>query len=517
MCLLRQCRSKLELDRILRILAPVALWFATVVAGPCGEPGSFSYQWLCSRAKALSAGEYHPEKRPELPESLKKLSYDDYQAIRFVPTQGPWQNENLRFTFQFFHRGFIYHDPVRMHLVDQAGVRDFSFSPQQFEYPKEKAQVGLPPDLNFAGVRVLYPINAQDRQDEVVSFLGASYFRLIGAHQRYGASARGLAIDTAEPGGEEFPAFTDFWIEKPGALAVSVRVYALLDSPSAAGAYQFVISPGEITQMDVEATLFLRKDVKKIGVGALTSMFMIGENRTKLLPDFRPEVHDSDGLLIETEARDWLWRPLINPEKDHVVTPFPVVNLTGFGLLQRDRQFDHYQDLVGRYETRPSLWLEPRGDWGTGTVELVEIPSPVEYNDNMVAYWVPGTKTVRGQQLHWTYRLSASTVEPGKATLLRVGATRVSPEHDKTPTRFVVDFTNDPAVSIPADAAVETSVHASHGTVRNVVTEKNAVTGGWRSVFDLADPGSKPVELRLSLHQGKVPVSETWAYRYPSP
>ncbi|HTL16868.1 MAG TPA: glucan biosynthesis protein, partial [Patescibacteria group bacterium] len=448
--------------------------------------------------------------------SFKKLNYDDYQAIHFIPAQGPWQSEGLKFTFQFFHRGFIYPDPVRIQLVDGDRVRPFQFSPKQFEYPKKLADSALSNDVNFAGLRILYPLNSPDKQDEVAAFLGASYFRLVGAHQRYGASARGLAIDTAESSGEEFPRFTDFWIEKPGTLDGSMRLYALMDSPSVAGAYQFVVQPGEISQIEVEATVFLRKDVKKLGVAALTSMFLMGENRTHMIPDFRPEVHDSDGLLIRTE-QDWLWRPLRNPEKEHVVSTFAEPTIKGFGLLQRDRQFDHYQDLVSRYELRPGLWVEPRGNWGTGAVELVEIPSPVEYNDNMVAYWVPGNKAARGQEFHWTYRISACANDPQNAKLMRVEATRITPEHDKSPPRFVIDFGGDPASSPPANAQVETAVHVSHGTIRNVVSEKNPVTGGWRSFFDLADAGNKPVDLRLFLHRGKDVLSETWVYRYQSP
>jgi glucans biosynthesis protein len=492
----------------------VLVWATIGAAQP--QP-AFTYSMLREKARALAAADYHPETNPELPESLKKLTYDDYQAIRFIPTQGPWQGENLRFTFQFFHRGFIYHDAVRIHLLEQNQAHDFLFSKSQFEYIKKVPEGPLPADLGFAGVRILYPLNLQGKQDEVASFLGASYFRLIGAHQRYGASARGLAIDTAEPTGEEFPRFTDFWIEKPGALDVSVKMFALLDSPSVAGAYQFIIHPGEITQVEVEATLFPRKDIKKLGVAALTSMFLEGENRTRFLPDFRQEVHDSDGLLVRASEPEWLWRPLVNPEKEHVVSGFPATNLKGFGLLQRDRQFDHYQDLAGRYELRPGLWVEPRGAWGTGSVELVEIPSPVEYNDNIVAYWVPAEKIARGQEFHWTYRLSASETDPENAKLLRVEATRITPQHDKVPTRFVIDFGGAASNSYPATIPVETAVHASYGTIRNVVSEKNEVTGGWRSFFDLADVGNKPVELRLFLHIGPETLSETWIYRYQPP
>lgn len=479
------------------------------------SPG-FSYETLREKAQALARAEYRAETRPELPDWLKKLSYDDYQMIHYQAGQGPWQADHLRFTLQFFHRGFLYQDPVRIHLIEQNGLRDFPFSSNQFLYAKPPGGP-LPSDLNFAGLKILYPVNSPEKQDEVAAFLGASYFRIIGAHQRYGASARGLAIDTAEASGEEFPRFTDFWIEKPQAGDASLRLYALLDSPSVAGAYRFVLEPGEASRLEIEATIFLRKEVKKLGVGTMTSMFLMGKNRTRFVPDFRPEVHDSDGLLVHGEGEEWWWRPLINPEKEHAVSQLGSAKLAGFGLMQRDRLFDHYQDLSARYELRPGLWVEPRGDWGTGSVELVEIPSAVEFNDNIVAYWTPANKMARGQEYHWTWRLSALWSDSEQGKLMRVEATRITPEHDKAPPRFVIDFGGEPARRLTADAAVETNVHASHGSVKNVVTEKNEVTGEWRTFFDLAEAGNKPVELKVALHRGNELLSETWEYRYQAP
>jgi glucans biosynthesis protein len=465
----------------------------------------------------MGTSEYHAETQPELPEYLKKLSYDDYQCIHFVPSQGPWQKEGLRFTFQFFHRGFIYNDPVQVHLVEQGRVREFEFSPNQFDYGKNQFPTPPPVGLHFAGLKVLFPLNSPGKQDEVAAFLGASYFRIIGAHQVYGSSARGLALDTAEPSGEEFPRFTEFWIEKPGAPDASLRLYALLDSPSVAGAYRFLLQPDETSKMQVDATLFFRKIVKKLGVAPLTSMFLVGENRTRFVPDFRPEIHDSDGLLMETDSQEWLWRALANPVKEHVVSGFAAGKPKGFGLMQRDRQFDHYQDLAGRYEMRPGLWVEPLEDWGSGTVELVEIPTPAEWNDNVVAYWVPSKKPDRGEELHFSYHVSASPSDPGQEKLLRVESTRITPEHDKSPPRFVIDFGGKEMPSLAADAKVQATVQASHGDIRNVTVEKNEVTGGWRTFFDLADAGNKPVELRLFLHKGTEALSEKWVYEYQQP
>ncbi len=492
----------------------VLCFFVAMQATPAQEPTAFSFQELQARARALAAKDYHPETQPELPEYLKKLSYDDYQRIRFLPDRGPWQAEGLKFGVQFFHRGFIYQDPVRIHLVEQGRVRDFAFSPQQFEYGSNHFPTPVPPDLQFAGLRVLYPLNSPAKQDEVAAFLGASYFRVIGAEQVYGASFRGLAIDTAEPSGEEFPRFTDFWLEKPAPGDNSARLYALLDSPSVAGAYQFVIRPGGTTQVEVEARLFFRKPVKKLGVAPVTSMFLVGKNRTRFVPDFRPEVHDSDGLVLQTNAQSSVWRPLINPEKEHVISRFSASALTGFGLLQRDHQFDHYQDLAGRYERRPSLWVQPRQDWGTGTVELVEIPSANEWNDNVVSYWVPGQNPEPGQGLQLSYTLSAGLGAPERCEMLRVEATRITPPHDKNPPRFVIDFSGNPPQGAGGGAPIEAAVQTSSGKIQNLVTQTNELTGGWRAFFDLVGASDKGSELNLFLHRHGQPVSETWLYHY---
>src|SRR6266481_6630144 len=292
----------------------------------------FSFDSLRERARALAAKEYHEEKNPEVPDFLKKLNYDDYQAIHFRPDQALWQNELLQFKIHFFHRGNLFQDPVRIHAIEGAQVRDVNFSTNQFDYGTNKFPKPIPGDLHFAGLRVIYSRAGSVDQPEVAAFLGASYFRLVGAHQRYGASGRALAIDTAEARGEEFPRFTEFWIERPVAEADNLVLFALLDSPSCSGAFRFVLKPGEITAADIEASLFLRKDGKKLGLAPLTSMFLFGKQKTRFFPDFRPEIHDSDGLLLQPTPNEWLWRPLVNPEKEHRLSRFSAGDLQGFGL-----------------------------------------------------------------------------------------------------------------------------------------------------------------------------------------
>lgn len=474
---------------------------------------AFSFATVRERARQRAATEYRAEPN-RLPQFLKSLGYDHYQMIRFRPETGPWAKDSGRFSLQFFHPGYLYQNPVAIHLVDQSRATDFHFSPTQFDYGRNQFPEPVPADLPFAGLRVLYPLNTAGKQDEVVAFLGASYFRVIGAGQRYGVSARGLAIDTAEPTGEEFPALTEFWVERPPKRAGRLELYALLDSPSAAGAYHFLVQPAERTVVDVEASLFLRKGVKKIGLAPLTSMFLMGASRAQVVPDFRPQVHDSDGLLLEAGNGEWLWRPLANPTKAHHLTRWAADNPKGFGLMQRERAFHEYEDLAARFDLRPSQWVTPRGDWGTGAVELVEIPTPNEWNDNIVAYWVPAKLPAVGQEFRWSGSFSASLGGPQQAGLLLAQVTRLAPAHDRKPCRFVIDFAGGKLSSASATDPLEAKLVCSAGHFQNLDVLQNEITRGWRVVFDFLAEGRPEGELRLLLHRGGQAVSETWVYNW---
>jgi glucans biosynthesis protein len=275
-----------------------------------------------------------------------------------------------------------------------------------------------------------------------------------------------------------------------------------------------VIEPGAATVVQVETSLFFRKSPKKIGVASLSSVFLMGQNSTRLVPDYRPQVHDSDGLQIQSDAGDWIWRPLVNPARTFQITRFPVAQLKGFGLMQRDRQFGDYDDLGSRFDLRPSYWIEPGEGWGSGAVELVEIPTANEWNDNVVAYWTPREMPAPGRELHLTYRLSALLAGPEPKPLLRVRSTRITPEISDSPPRFVIDFAGTPPRPIGLDTSPAANVSASAGQVRNLVVQTNDASGGWRAVFDLAGAGDNRTELRLRLEDGNEPVSETWVYDY---
>jgi glucans biosynthesis protein len=481
------------------------------------QPPAFSFEAVRQMARALASKDFRPAVHEDMPEFLRKMGYDEYQLIRFWPNAWPWHTGPNEFGIQCFHRGYIYQDSVKLHIIDAGQVQDYQFSTNEFGYGSVQLPQPLGNNLDFAGFKVVqYPRTSKHRP-EVVTFQGASYFRPVGSHQRYGASARGLAVDTGEPHGEEFPRFTEFWLEKPADFAEQMQFYGLLDSPSVAGAFRFVLKPGDITFVDVEASLFVRKEGKKLGLAALTSMFLFGKNKTRFMPDFRPEVHDSDGLLILTAGGEWEWRPLVNPPKDHRITRFAADDVAGFGLMQRERDYRGYHDLVSRFELRPSLWIKPLNKWGPGTIELVEIPTPSEWNDNMVAYWVPKQKIAAGQELRWSYTVSARMDEPERPPLMRVEGTRITPEHDKNPTRFVVDFMGESVPGLETNATMEAKVKTSKGEIRNLVTEKNEVTGGWRAFFDLVGVSSEPAELRLTLQASGRVLSETWVYHFQIP
>ena len=343
---------------------------------------AFGLDDVAEKAKKLAAKQFQ-DPRGQVPDWLLKLTYDQWRDVRFRPDRALWRDKKLPFQVQFFHPGLYYDRTVKLSTVDADGVKPLEFSPSNFDYGKNDFASKVPQDLGYAGFRLHYPIKKPDYHDEVIVFLGASYFRAVGRDQGFGLSARGIAIDTAESRGEEFPYFREYWLVRPSPTAKDMTLYALLDSPSLTGAYKFVVAPGEQTAVKVEVRLFLRNEVRKLGMAPLTSMFFHGENTNRWFDDFRPEVHDSDGLMMAFASGEWLWRPLDNP-KSLDVSAFETENPKGFGLIQRDRDFDHYQDLETRQEERPSVWIEPGEGWGPGRVELVEIPTNADIHDHIV-------------------------------------------------------------------------------------------------------------------------------------
>ena len=471
---------------------------------------SFDYEILRHQAKEVASRPYVAPSK-QVPDWLLKLNYDEFRRIRFDPNRAWWRREQLPFQLQFFHPGFLLNRTVQISEVKDGRAEPIAFDPKFFIYDEVKVGV-LPSTMGFAGFRMLYPLNKPD--DELGAFQGASYYRLLCQKAVYGLSARGLAIDTAESTGEEFPTFTDFWIERPGHESKTVVVYALLDSPSVAGAYRFSISPGADTVVQVRGTLFFRRAVRSVGIAPLTSMFWHGENTNTPTDDFRPEVHDSDGLMLFTGAGEWLWRPLTNPGNVRVAA-FHDERPRGFGLLQRDRSFDHYQDLEANYHLRPSAWIEPIGNWGAGTVRLVEIPTPDETNDNIVVFWAPDNIPAPGEPLDFEYKLHwfQDQIRPpaGYAISTRHGRTKT---HEPDLERFFIDFAGPYLSKQGADPAIEPVVTVGTGAqLMNSVVQKNPYNGTWRVAFAIKPDGSgKPVELRCFLRKSPHVLTETWSY-----
>jgi glucans biosynthesis protein len=409
-----------------------------------------------------------------------------------------------------------------MHEVVAGKVREIAYDASRFDHRKSGLDgAELPGDLGFAGFRLLH---RDDPERDIVAFLGASYFRAVGAEKQYGLSARGLAVDTGMARAEEFPRFTDFWLEAPAGRSERVVVYALLDSPSVAGAYRFVIVPGRTLVMDVDAALYPRKEIERIGIAPLTSMYQHGENDKRMANDWRPEIHDSDGLALWTGAGERIWRPLVNPERLRF-NAYADQDPRGFGLMQRDRDFDHYQDDGAFYDRRPSLWVEPRGRWGKGSVQLVEIPTVDETFDNIVAFWHPETKPRAGDELLYAYRLHWGASTPGEPALGRVVATHtgiggvIGKPRTYYSRRFVVDFSGGELARIAADAGVEPVISASRGEVEITSARPLASVSGYRAMFDLkpTDDATDPIDLRLFLRSGGRTLTETWLYQWTPP
>lgn len=475
--------------------------------------GPFSRASVVEIARALSKADFVPPPS-ELPDPLKNLSYEQYRDIRADRNSGIWADEGLPFQLQLFHRGFYYKEEIDVALVSDGTAHHLPYSPKFFDAGKLVPQPLPTDDIGFAGIRLLGQVNSPDKFDEVAVFLGASYFRSLGRGQVYGLSARGLALKTADPEGEEFPLFRAFWVEKPRPDSETVVVHALLDSASVSGAYRFSIRPDQSTVIDVEATLFPRVDLIKVGLAPGTSMFSFGPNDRSDVDDYRPQVHDSDGLLMVNGRGERIFRPISNPQSLQV-SAFADAAPRGFGLTQRDRDPATFQDFEANYEKRPTLWIEPVGDWGQGAVMLIEIPSDSEINDNIVAYWQPKDAIRAGSEFSFAYRQfwgNEPAPAPGMATILATRIGRATLQGDSPIRLFVIDYELPqpaPRTATPPEA----DIWSNTGIISETTMQHNPLSGGWRLSFKL-DPQDAPlVELRVVVDIDGTPA-ETWLYRW---
>jgi glucans biosynthesis protein len=506
-------------QNVARCLAAIALALLPSPALPAPSPAAtpragFGFEDVAAKAKKLAA---EPFKAPQqIPEWLVKINYDQWRDIRFRTDQTLWREPPGPFQVQFFHPGLFYDRTVAVNVIENKKAKPLTFSPSQFDYGRNDFASRVPQSLGYSGFRLHAPFKTPKYYDEVIVFLGATYFRAVGRDQVFGLSARGLAIDTALSSGEEFPYFREFWLENPTGKDKGMIVYALLDSPSLTGAYRFTITPGEQTVVETQGRVHLRRQPQKIGFAPLTSMFFHGENTKRPLDDFRPEVHDSDGLLIANGTGEWLWRPLDNPEKLEI-SAFRTPALRGFGLIQRDRDFTSYEDLETRPDLRPSTWVIPHGDWGSGHVELIEIPTKSDANDNIVASWVPDQQPQVGTPYDFGYTLSWSGDDPKLPPHGRVAATRRDRGDRENSHRFVIDFDGKELDGVPGDQILRGDVTIASGEDAAEIIDqhvvKNPVTGGWRLTFQLRPKTGSPIELRAYLDKGSETLTETWSYQ----
>ncbi|MDE3099669.1 MAG: glucan biosynthesis protein [Verrucomicrobiota bacterium] len=470
----------------------------------------------------------------DLPSVLRTLNYDQYRQIRFRRGQALWTSGDLPFRVEFFHPGYLYQDPVHLYEFTSTHLQRIRFVRDFFDYGNLHVQNNLPTDMGYAGFRILYQLNATNVWDELGAFLGASYFRLLGRDQRYGQSARGLAINCGEATvPEEFPLFTDWWLGKPAKGDTDLVLYALLDSVSCTGAYEFHIDPGNITAVDVSAILYFRSRkvvlsadtnapaVNTLGLAPLTSMFWFGKNSERKFDDYRPEVHDADGLLMKLNDGRTLWSPLDNPAslRNEV---FPAPNIKGFGLLQRERDFADYQDSFNRYDLEPSVWIQPHGNWGPGAIHLVELSSVWEGEDNVVAFWAPATNPVPlqpyrfGYTMFWEMGDADTRLSPNRVVSTRIG---VDPA-DSTCRIFMLDFKGQELGHIPLFDPPRAIVNCgTNATLVNTQVFPCPELGAWRVELKMRPqlPSPAPVHLDCTLEYGTNIVSETWTYQWNQP
>lgn len=503
----------LSLTGLLARIVPLAR--AGVLDSYLGSPQPFDFEQLRARARQLASEPYQEQEVRHF-DLLETIDFDAYQQIQYKRDKTLWSDGSAAFPVQLFHLGRYFKQPVTIHVLEDGLARPIRYSPDVFEFGSSELAEKLPDDLGYAGFRVM---NEGSRTDWL-AFLGAAYFRSSGELDQYGLSARGIAIDTAMPWPEEFPRFTAFWLEHTAPGSDRIRIYALLDGPSVAGAYRFDCMKTDAVVMDLQADLFARKDIARMGVAPMTSMFWYSEHNRHLATDWRPEIHDSDGLALWTGSGERIWRPLNNPR---VVRTNSFVDQApkGFGLLQRDRAFTNYEDDGVFYGRRPSLWVEPIDDWGRGAVQLVEIPTSDEIHDNIAAYWVPDEPVKAGSEWSFSYRLHWVDEEPyPPGAVARVVHTRVGqggvpgqprPEGSR---KFVIDFAGAPLGEYDRESGVEAEITASRGQIDNPYVLPVVGTDRWRLVFDLHVDGTEPVDLRCYLRQGDRTLTETWLYQY---
>tara|TARA_R110002072_G_scaffold51323_4_gene137716 strand:+ start:2968 stop:4494 length:1527 start_codon:yes stop_codon:yes gene_type:complete len=487
-------------------------------AGQAQEPGlklgdqatPFDDETVVNRARALAAEPYQP--RPQVPEAWRNLTYDQYRQIWFDGRNALWENTQLPQRVDVFPAGLYFPQAVALNVVEDGTARPITFDMGVFDTTDQFPDLPLD-NMGYSGARLRAELEKPGIFQEYAVFQGASYFRGIGTGETYGLSARGLALKTGDPMGEEFPDFTAFWLETPEADNDTVVLHALLDSPSCAGAFRFRITHGAVLEMKVSAHIFARDRIDHLGIAPLTSMFLFDDTMRQRFSDFRPAVHDSDGLLIHNGSGEVIWRPLANPTTLQI-SAFGDDSPRGFGLMQRKRKYSDYNDLEALYHNRPAVWITPGEGWGRGAVTLVEIPADLEIYDNIVAYWRPSDPLPAGSEhqmsytLHWGADPAAVTADvPVKVLNTAMGG---RPEGGQI---VVIDFAD--SADVPQDLSeVEIVLRGNAGSITPGILQRNPETNGPRLAFTFKPEESTWAEFRAQLRLGGEPLSEVWLYRW---
>lgn len=501
------------------VLKSLAALAAVPTSAWAGEPGlqlgesatPFDTETLRDRARAMAGTPYTP--RPQIPESWRNLTYDQYRKIWFDSRNALWENADVPHRVDVFPPGLYFPQAVALNVVENGMARRVAFDMDVFDTTDRFPDVEIDETLGYSGLRLRAELERPGIFQEYAVFQGASYFRGIGTGEIYGLSARGLALKTGDPMGEEFPDFVAFWLETPQTNSATIVIHALLDSPSCSGSYRFEITHGPVLEMKVQAEIFARTEITHLGIAPLTSMFLFDDTMRTRFSDFRPAVHDSDGLLIHNGAGEVIWRPLTNP-KTLQISAFSDNNPRGFGLCQRKRQFSDFNDLEALYHNRPSVWITPGEGWGNGAVTLVEIPADLEIYDNIVAYWRPsgGLATGDAHKMSYTLHWGGDPVATPARVPVRVLNTAMGgrPEGGMI---VAIDFAPD--AMVPAELAeVEVLVRSSAGRVTPGIVQRNPETGGPRLAFTFHPEGATLAEFRAQLRLDGAALSEVWLYRW---
>lgn len=458
------------------------------------------------RVKAAPLGPPAP-----ISEQLMGIDFETYRSLEFRNDRAFFRDTNNYIELQLFQRGHYYGRDVAIHIHEADGTRrELSFDPSRFNY--EGSLRDLPvEELGYAGLRLHAPINRGDYHDEFLVFLGASYFRGIGRGHVYGLSGRCYCIDTGLEGAEEFPEITALHLVRPAPNETSAFIVAEVRSPRSEAAFYFEVMPGDETVLDVEGAIFLREDVPNLGLAPLTSMYLFGEDRPGRFSDYRPEIHDSDGLVLHSANGERLFRRLRNP-RETTLSSFRLDHPQGFGLLQRDRSPMSYLDHHDRYEDRPSGYIEPIEGFERGVVRLLEFSTELESDDNITAFFVPDEVKA---EMRVRYRVRFLSGEPLPEAGFRVARYRRGlPKSNFKPVLdgsqlIVIDWEGG---KMDALDALEPIVTAEGATIEGARLIALPELGALRMEFIVRFESDAPAELRAFIREGESARSETFSY-----